>query len=146
MHMQTFTRVLHTVSIRVKSRVVTVTGPRGSLSKSFRHMDMELTKVGKNKLRVDIWFAKRKQLACLQTICGHIKNMFKGVLYVSVITQCSLSAGICVVNKGVPPPSPIPQTFNAIMTAVLTSSYYSLHIVGADVLMLLCHTLLVMNN
>lgn len=61
-------------------------------------MDMELTKVGKNKLRVDIWFAKRKQLACLQTICGHIKNMFKGVLYVSVITRCSLSTlylGLC---------------------------------------------------
>ena len=59
-----------------------MTGPRGTLTKSFRHMDLELTKVGKNKLRVDIWFANRKQLACLQTICGHIKNMFKGVLHV----------------------------------------------------------------
>jgi len=46
-------------------------------------MDLEIVKVGKNKLRVDVWFAKRKQLACVKTICSHIENLFKGVLYVS---------------------------------------------------------------
>lgn len=146
MHVQTCP--LHTVSIRVKSRVVTVTGPRGSLSKSFRHMDMELTKVGKNKLRVDIWFAKRKQLACLQTICGHLKNMFKGVLYVSVITQCSLSAwylglcggswnwkvylkltgGGCAVNKGVPSH---PPDFQCYHDSSINIIILLLHSVGA---------------
>lgn len=58
-------------------------GPRGTLTKSFKHIDLELTKVGKNRIRVDIWFATRKQMACLRTICSHIENLFKGVLYVS---------------------------------------------------------------
>ncbi|XP_065885756.1 large ribosomal subunit protein uL6-like [Dysidea avara] len=69
------------VEVSIKSRVVTVKGPRGTLTKSFQHMDLEIVKVGKNKLRVDVWFAKRKQLACVKTICSHIENLFKGVLY-----------------------------------------------------------------
>lgn len=71
------------MEVSVKSRVVTVKGPRGTLTKSFQHMDLEIVKVGKNKLRVDVWFAKRKQLACVKTISSHIENLFKGVLYVS---------------------------------------------------------------
>ena len=74
-----------TVTLSVKSRMVTVKGSRGTLTKSFKHMSVELTKVGKNKLRIDIWFANRKQLACLQTTVGHIRNMFKGVTYVSPV-------------------------------------------------------------
>ena len=57
-------------------------------------MDLELTKLGKNKLRVNIWFANRKQLACLQTICGHIKNMFKGVLHVSGIRDSAVELAL----------------------------------------------------
>ena len=72
------------VTVRTKNRVVTVKGRRGTLKKSFRHLNCELTQVGKNKIRVDIWFAKRKQLACLQTICSHIRNLIKGVQYVSL--------------------------------------------------------------
>lgn len=68
--------------------MVTVKGPRGTLTKSFQHMDLEIVKVGKNKLRVDVWFAKRKQLACVKTICSHIENLFKGVLYVSKASLC----------------------------------------------------------
>lgn len=57
-------------------------------------MDLELTKVGKSRIRVDIWFANRKQMACLRTICSHIENMFKGVLYVSVcIWEVSVFSG-----------------------------------------------------
>ena len=75
--------ILLQVEVSIKSRVVTVKGPRGTLVKSFRHMDLEIVKVGKNKLRVDVWFANRKQLACVKTICSHIENLFNGVLYVS---------------------------------------------------------------
>ena len=63
---------------------MTVKGRRGTLVKSFKHMNLEMVKVGKDKLRIDIWFANRKQLACLRTTMGHLKNMFKGVTYVSV--------------------------------------------------------------
>ena len=30
-----------------------------------------------------MWFAKRKELACVKTICTHVENMMKGVVYVS---------------------------------------------------------------
>ena len=62
---------------------MTVKGPRGTLVRSFRHLNLELTLLSKKKLRVDVWFAKRKQLACVKTICSHIENMIKGVIYVS---------------------------------------------------------------
>ncbi|EDO41746.1 predicted protein [Nematostella vectensis] len=69
------------VEVKVKSRVVTVTGPRGTLKRNFRHLRLELTKVGKDKVRVDVWFASRKELACVKTIITHIENMIKGVIY-----------------------------------------------------------------
>ena len=34
---------------------------------------------GKQVIKVDIWFATRKQLACVRTICSHIENLFVGV-------------------------------------------------------------------
>lgn len=70
----------------MNSREVTVKGPRGTLVKNFRHLNLELTPLGKKKLRVDVWFAKRKELACVKTICSHIENMIKGVIYVSRTT------------------------------------------------------------
>lgn len=63
----------------MKSRVVTVKGKRGTLQKSFSHMAIEMTKLNKKKLRIDIWFANRKQAAFMKTVMGHIRNMFKGV-------------------------------------------------------------------
>lgn len=71
------------VTIKLKSREVTVKGPRGTLVRNFKHLNLELTLLGKRKLRVDVWFAKRKELACVKTICSHIENMIKGVIYVS---------------------------------------------------------------
>jgi large subunit ribosomal protein L9e len=43
-------------------------------------MDMDMRLIGDNKyIRVDLWFANRKQLACVRTVCSHIENMFVGV-------------------------------------------------------------------
>ncbi|CAH3039096.1 unnamed protein product [Porites lobata] len=69
------------VSIKLNGREVTVKGPRGTLVRNFRHLKLELTLVGKKKIRVDVWFASRKELACVKTICTHIENMIKGVIY-----------------------------------------------------------------
>ena len=74
-----------TVSIKLNGREVTVKGPRGTLVRNFRHLKLELTLIGKKKVRVDVWFASRKELACVKTICTHIENMIKGVIYVSSI-------------------------------------------------------------
>ena len=35
--------------------------------------------VDKVFLKVDLWFATRKQLACVRTVCSHIDNLFIGV-------------------------------------------------------------------
>ena len=34
-------------------------------------------------LQVEKWFGKKKQIAAVRTVCSHIKNLFKGVTYVS---------------------------------------------------------------
>jgi len=39
---------------------------------------MDLRKTD-NTVKVDIWFATRKELACVRTVCSHIDNMLVGV-------------------------------------------------------------------
>ena len=72
------------ITIEVKSRAVTVTGPLGKLKRSFRHIPFDLRKVKdektkKEKLLFQIWLQKRKQTAVLGTVRGIINNMIRGV-------------------------------------------------------------------
>jgi len=69
------------VSFTLKGRRISITGPRGTLRRDFNHLNLELTQTNKTTIRVDVWFALRKQLACLRTICSHIENLVKGVQY-----------------------------------------------------------------
>lgn len=51
------------IKIDVKSRIVTVAGPRGSLTRNFKHLNLDIQSVaGGKKLRVDLWFGNRKQV------------------------------------------------------------------------------------
>ena len=64
----------------LKARTVTVKGPRGTLVRSFKHLNMDLMLIADGKkIRLDLWFATRKQLACVRTMTAHIDNMFTGV-------------------------------------------------------------------
>lgn len=70
------------VEVSVRSRVVKVTGPRGSLERSFKHLlvDMYISEEeGTKKLRVDVWFGKRKAIAAIRTVTSHVENMITGV-------------------------------------------------------------------
>mmetsp|Transcript_122040 Transcript_122040/g.352668 ORF Transcript_122040/g.352668 Transcript_122040/m.352668 type:complete len:206 (+) Transcript_122040:107-724(+) len=86
------------VEISVNARVVTVKGKLGELVRDFKHMPMECRVVkgsdfmdaieegedgyeamDKDFVKVDLWFASRKQLACVRTVCSHIENMIVGV-------------------------------------------------------------------
>merc|ERR1712036_105781 len=69
------------VDVKLNGRTITVKGPRGTLKRNFNHLNLELTRVGKKQIRVDVWFASRKHLACLRTICSHIENLMKGVQF-----------------------------------------------------------------
>lgn len=78
---------MFTVEVECKARVITVTGPRGKLERDFKHISMDCRVVdneddegNKTKaVQVDLWFATRKQLACVRTVCSHIDNMITGV-------------------------------------------------------------------
>mmetsp|Transcript_1810 Transcript_1810/g.6995 ORF Transcript_1810/g.6995 Transcript_1810/m.6995 type:complete len:190 (-) Transcript_1810:283-852(-) len=67
------------VDVTVKARTVTVTGPRGTLTRSFKHVQLDLQMVSPTKLRIDLWFGTRKQTATIRTIATHVKNMCTGV-------------------------------------------------------------------
>eukprot|EP01088_Endostelium_zonatum_P001859 TRINITY_DN12234_c0_g1_i1.p1 TRINITY_DN12234_c0_g1~~TRINITY_DN12234_c0_g1_i1.p1 ORF type:complete len:192 (+),score=34.05 TRINITY_DN12234_c0_g1_i1:67-642(+) len=68
-------------SVTVSSRVVTVVGPRGTLTRSFKHVNAEIRVEGKRNRRliVTMWFGTHKQIASVRTICSHITNMITGV-------------------------------------------------------------------
>lgn len=74
-----YVEIPDTVSVTAKSRTVHVYGPRGKLNRSFKYRNIEFTKCGSNKLRVDVWFGKKKDISCVRTITSHIENMIKGV-------------------------------------------------------------------
>ena len=67
------------VTVMCKARHVTVTGPRGKLERSFKHVQLDMRMVSPQKLRVDLWFGTRKQVATIRTICSHVENMVIGV-------------------------------------------------------------------
>ena len=66
------------VKVTAKSRVVTVTGPRGKITKQFKHVKIEI-EVKDNKVYVHTYMTTYKQSAILVTISSHIRNMIKGV-------------------------------------------------------------------
>lgn len=69
------------VEVTIKSRVITVSGPRGTLTKNVRHVDMDIRVIkGKEtKVTLAVWQGGRKHVACLRTIRSLIKNMVTGV-------------------------------------------------------------------
>jgi large subunit ribosomal protein L9e len=82
--------------VEVSARKIKVTGPKGTLERDFKHIAMDMRKVSGESLgyteeehgdlahadfiKVDLWFATRKQLACVRTICSHVENLFTGVV------------------------------------------------------------------
>ncbi|KAG5648962.1 hypothetical protein DXG03_000311 [Asterophora parasitica] len=69
------------VQVSIKSRVIIVTGPRGTLTKNVRHvnMDIQLVKGKTTKVSLAVWQGGRKHVACLRTIRTLINNMVIGV-------------------------------------------------------------------
>merc|ERR1712132_24146 len=79
-HQKNTTKIPDDVELTVKSRVISVKGARGELSKSFRHMDVDLKhNKDANTITVVKWFGKKKELSAIKTVCSHITNLFTGV-------------------------------------------------------------------
>ncbi|BGP33135.1 60S ribosomal protein L9B [Rhodotorula toruloides] len=77
------------VTVAVKSRVITVTGPRGTLQKNAQHVDMSIRVLAPSekalkpvhRVKLVVWHGGRKHVACLRTIRSQIENMIQGVRY-----------------------------------------------------------------
>ena len=76
------------VTVTSKARVVTVKGPKGTVTKSFKNIKAESlvheevdehTKEKHNVVRINIYMNTYKQGAILYTLRTHINNMIKGV-------------------------------------------------------------------
>ena len=66
------------VTVLIKSRRVKVTGPRGSLQRSFKHQSFDMF-VKDGKVNIELWFGNRKTISAVRTIASHIANMITGV-------------------------------------------------------------------
>ena len=74
------------MTIKVKARMVVVKGPRGEITKSFKHMPVEMkateVKTKKQKghaLSIVQWFGGYKQSCSVNTFASLISNMVTGV-------------------------------------------------------------------
>jgi len=69
------------ITVEIKARVVTVKGSRGTLTRSFKHMpiDLAFTDDTKRAIRMERWFTSGKANATIRTCTSHIENMFTGV-------------------------------------------------------------------
>lgn len=67
------------VTVTILSRHVTVTGPMGKIEKSFKHLQLDIAKVGKNRIKIELWWGTKKTAATVRTVATHIKNMMLGV-------------------------------------------------------------------
>jgi len=71
------------VVVEVKSRVVKVTGPRGTLTRHFKHIHADIQVKGEPKknqrVQVDVWLSSKAEAASVRTVISHIQNMITGV-------------------------------------------------------------------
>ncbi|SAM85159.1 probable RPL9A-ribosomal protein L9.e [Ustilago bromivora] len=70
------------ITVSISSRVFTVKGPRGSLTKSLKHMNLDariIKSPSGQKIKFIVWHANRKHAACLRTASACVANMIKGV-------------------------------------------------------------------
>jgi large subunit ribosomal protein L9e len=67
------------VTVDVKARIVTVTGPRGTLTKNLRHINITFNKVSNRQIKLSVLHGDRKHVAALRTVKTLVNNMIIGV-------------------------------------------------------------------
>jgi large subunit ribosomal protein L9e len=71
--------VLFTVTIKIKTRNVTVEGPRGKLTKNLGHLSVCFSHPKKNIIWIEMHHGARKDVAALRTVRTLINNLIIGV-------------------------------------------------------------------
>lgn len=67
------------VTVDIKARIVTVTGPRGTLNKNLRHINITFAKVSNEQVKFSVLHGDRKHVAALRTVKSLVNNMVIGV-------------------------------------------------------------------
>lgn len=72
------------VKITVKAKMIEVEGPRGTLTRNFKHLNLDFqlikdAETGQKKLKIESWFGSRKSTAAIRTALSHVDNLIKGV-------------------------------------------------------------------
>lgn len=68
------------VDVKIRSRRVEVKGKHGTLTRSFRHLPIDIRLNPKKRcIKIVMWFGTPERLACIRTVCSHLENMFVGV-------------------------------------------------------------------
>lgn len=83
-----FVDIPENIEVTAKSRHVTVKNKENGkvLERTFKHMRMEMTLVDDGKkLKIEAFFANKKERASLRTNAAHIRNMITGVIQVCVV-------------------------------------------------------------
>ena len=72
------------VQIKVHAKIIEVEGPRGKLTRNFKHLNLDFELItdeatGKRKLKIEAWFGSRKTSAAIRTALSHVENLITGV-------------------------------------------------------------------
>ncbi|KAI0205046.1 ribosomal protein L6 [Astrocystis sublimbata] len=78
-HTQETLEIPEGVSVSIKSRKVTVEGPRGKLHKDLSHLAVNFSHPAKNIIGIEIHHGSRKNVATLRTVRTLINNLVVGV-------------------------------------------------------------------
>uniref|UniRef100_A0ACD5ZIE7 Uncharacterized protein n=1 Tax=Avena sativa TaxID=4498 RepID=A0ACD5ZIE7_AVESA len=96
------------VTVKVSAKMISVTGPRGTLTRNFKHLNLDFQlQEGGRKLKVDAWFGTRRTMAAIRTAISHVQNLITGVtkgfrykmrfVYAHFPINASINSG----NKGI---------------------------------------------
>ncbi|MHA1200072.1 MAG: 50S ribosomal protein L6 [Candidatus Heimdallarchaeaceae archaeon] len=79
LYLQREIEVPEDLKLTIKNKVVTVEGPKGTLTRSFENVDFEISKKGK-KVHIKAYYINKKRKAATLAVVGYINNMIKGTL------------------------------------------------------------------
>jgi large subunit ribosomal protein L9e len=78
-HSEEILEVPENVKVSIKSRLVTVEGPRGTLTKDLSHIAVNFSVPKKGQIGIEIHHGNRKNVATLRTVRTIINNLIIGV-------------------------------------------------------------------
>lgn len=67
------------VDVQIKSRIIIVKGPRGTLTKDLKHLSVSFVRKSANEIQIELHHGVRKSVAALRTVRSIIENLITGV-------------------------------------------------------------------